>query len=435
MYGVNCWPVIASPFGLSASQSFFKEYGISLEGVGAWEGGYMEWFYNEDRLSACAEKMLPILRTQGWQYYDQWKVAADQFEEIYKKFIDQPLASLSSVELSTTATNFYDAFVHQYTVSNIIEPLSAYFQNHLHALLQEQGCDPGLAEQLVHQYGISARPNYIKECVEDYGRIKIEADIPQLLKKYAYINNDFSGRKPFTKKDLEELVQKHTSSVSREVLTAPAAAESILEALQIVATIQDVRKKYSLMWVEGVGRMLEEQERRTTIPVRDLYHCLWKELIQDKINPSDLKRRQEGCVIHWDENGEHVYTDEEAKDIKADASDYLLKNNHSSQEVSGFVASPGSVRGRAVVILDPSHAPPMQAGDILVTAMTRPEFLPLMYKAAAFVTDEGGITSHAAIVAREMNKPCIIGTKIATKVFKTGDIIEIDGKQGRVRKA
>jgi pyruvate,water dikinase len=57
-----------------------------------------------------------------------------------------------------------------------------------------------------------------------------------------------------------------------------------------------------------------------------------------------------------------------------------------------------------------------------------------MEKAAAFVTDQGGITSHAAIVAREMKKPCIIGTKIATKVFKDGDIMEVDANKGIIRK-
>ena len=64
--------------------------------------------------------------------------------------------------------------------------------------------------------------------------------------------------------------------------------------------------------------------------------------------------------------------------------------------------------------------------------MTRPEYLPVMHLAAAFVTDEGGIASHAAIVAREMKKPCIIGTKIATQVLKDGDLVEVDAEKGIV---
>ena len=62
-----------------------------------------------------------------------------------------------------------------------------------------------------------------------------------------------------------------------------------------------------------------------------------------------------------------------------------------------------------------------------------PEYVPLMKKAAAIVTDEGGITCHAAIVSRELNKPCIIGVKIATKVLKDGDLIEVDAEKGVVK--
>ena len=70
----------------------------------------------------------------------------------------------------------------------------------------------------------------------------------------------------------------------------------------------------------------------------------------------------------------------------------------------------------------------------MVATMTFPNFIPAMEKAAAFVTDEGGILCHAAIVAREMKKPCIIGTKIATQVLKDGELVEVDANKGIVRK-
>lgn len=65
--------------------------------------------------------------------------------------------------------------------------------------------------------------------------------------------------------------------------------------------------------------------------------------------------------------------------------------------------------------------------------MTTPDFVPIMKRASAFVTDEGGITCHAAIVSREMKKPCIIGTKIATQVLKDGDLVEVDADKGVVK--
>ena len=75
----------------------------------------------------------------------------------------------------------------------------------------------------------------------------------------------------------------------------------------------------------------------------------------------------------------------------------------------------------------------VEEGDILVTNQTTPEYMPLMKKASAFVTDQGGITCHAAIIAREMKKPCIIGTKIATKFLHDGDLVEVDANKGVVK--
>ena len=75
----------------------------------------------------------------------------------------------------------------------------------------------------------------------------------------------------------------------------------------------------------------------------------------------------------------------------------------------------------------------MKQGDILVTTMTSPEFVIAMKKASAIVTDQGGLTSHAAIVSRELKIPCIIGTKIATKVLKDGQLVEVNANHGWVK--
>ncbi len=102
--------------------------------------------------------------------------------------------------------------------------------------------------------------------------------------------------------------------------------------------------------------------------------------------------------------------------------------------VKGLPASPGVATGTARVIIDPHslEANEFHEGDILVTKMTDPDWVPLMKKAAAIVTDEGGMTSHAAIVSRELGIPAVVGTKDATKVIKTGMTITVDGSRGIV---
>jgi len=103
-----------------------------------------------------------------------------------------------------------------------------------------------------------------------------------------------------------------------------------------------------------------------------------------------------------------------------------------SGRVTGTTAFPGFVKGICRVIVDPHAHSQFDEGNILVTGMTRPEFFPYMKKAAAIVTDVGGVLSHAAITAREMKKPCIIGTGNATKTFRTGDNIIVNAHTGEV---
>jgi pyruvate,water dikinase len=103
-------------------------------------------------------------------------------------------------------------------------------------------------------------------------------------------------------------------------------------------------------------------------------------------------------------------------------------------EIKGVTASGGKTSGRVKVILTALELPKMQDGDILVSTMTRPEMITAMKKAAAIVTDEGGITSHAAIISRELGIPCIISTRFASKIFKDGDMVEVDANKGIVKK-
>ncbi|MEW6408160.1 MAG: PEP-utilizing enzyme [Patescibacteria group bacterium] len=105
-----------------------------------------------------------------------------------------------------------------------------------------------------------------------------------------------------------------------------------------------------------------------------------------------------------------------------------------SQEIKGQPVYVGKARGKVKIINTQSEMVKMHEGDILVSHMTNPDIVLVMKKACAIITDLGGITSHAAIVARELKKPCVIGTKIATKVLKDEDIVEVDATKGVVKK-
>ncbi|AEF96319.1 phosphoenolpyruvate synthase [Methanotorris igneus] len=100
--------------------------------------------------------------------------------------------------------------------------------------------------------------------------------------------------------------------------------------------------------------------------------------------------------------------------------------------VKGIGASPGIASGKVKVIFDINEIGKVEDGDVLVTKMTTPDMVPAMRRASAIVTDDGGLTCHAAIISRELGIPCVVGTKEATKVLKDGMIITVDGEKGIV---
>jgi pyruvate,water dikinase len=98
----------------------------------------------------------------------------------------------------------------------------------------------------------------------------------------------------------------------------------------------------------------------------------------------------------------------------------------------GLGVGPGVVSGRVRVLTSPDDAGVLSPGEILVAAMTSPDWVPLMRRAAAVVTDAGGMTSHAAIVSRELGIPCVVGTRLATRVLHTGMTVTVNAREGTI---
>jgi len=161
---------------------------------------------------------------------------------------------------------------------------------------------------------------------------------------------------------------------------------------------------------------------------------------------SEFKKLLEGAKVDLDEIGkrdkyfvwlcdrkESYLTGRKAEEFIEKELDSLNINKEFNKILEGNVASPGFAKGRVKIIHNESELGKVKEGDILVAYMTKPSYISAMKKAAAFVTNEGGVTCHAAIVSREMKKPCVIGTKIATKVLHDGDLVEVDANRGIVR--
>ena len=133
-----------------------------------------------------------------------------------------------------------------------------------------------------------------------------------------------------------------------------------------------------------------------------------------------------------------IYVDENLKKIVEDNNLFIKELETTSRldnnkEIVGRAASNGTVRGIVRVISEYSQLKNLQKGEIIVTSMTTPDFISYLGKVSAIVTDEGGITSHAAIIAREFDIPTIVGTSNATQILRDGDEIEVNTEEGKVK--
>jgi pyruvate,water dikinase len=100
--------------------------------------------------------------------------------------------------------------------------------------------------------------------------------------------------------------------------------------------------------------------------------------------------------------------------------------------VRGLAAAPGVASGRVRILMSPEHWRQVQPGEVLVAPMTSPEWAPAVRRAAALVTDGGGLTCHGSIVARELGVPCVVATRIATTRLGEGQLVVVDGGRGLV---
>lgn len=209
----------------------------------------------------------------------------------------------------------------------------------------------------------------------------------------------------------------------------------VLNATRKYGEIKEYRKNYLLLVWYRVYILLKEIASRLNTDVRKLQYMLYYEfdnLFEDYDERIPEERMKASILLSENGHSKVLLYDDYLDFMKKLPS--LEKVDKNISEIKGMPACLGNVKGTVKIIKTIKDAEKMSKGDILVSIATFPDLVPAMKKAAAIITDEGGITCHAAIVSRELNIPCIIGTKIATKVLKDGDLVEVNADKGIVRK-
>ena len=171
--------------------------------------------------------------------------------------------------------------------------------------------------------------------------------------------------------------------------------------------------------------------------LNDIRFFVWEEvknalLNKKKINSKTAEERRKSSAVKYI-NGDPVWLSLEQTGILLSEVEKDEKSLLESPEVKGISASFGIIEGKIRYLKSAKENGKIKKGEVLLVSNTTPDFMPAIQKAKAIITNEGGITCHAAVISRELGIPCIVGTKIATKVLKDGDLVKVDANKGIVK--
>lgn len=268
----------------------------------------------------------------------------------------------------------------------------------------------------------------------------------KLHEKYKWLSCLDIHNKPWSKQEFKEHINSLSTVTSskKEIpfiqyanqLQIETADLDYLLMAQRFVYIKDARDDYRRQGVFYTLKFFQELARRMGVKLNDISYLQESEIIaflsgKLTISKKVITKRKKAFVLYLDVHKNLVCLSGDNIN-KALSLFGLLSKEKKVREIHGTVASKGEARGKVSIVKGVKDLKKVKNGNILVAVSTHPDYVPAMKRAAAIVTDEGGITSHAAIVSREYCIPCIVGTKNATTILKDGDAVVLDCSRGAI---
>lgn len=415
--------------------------------------GQMVWINENDLVikegwSIFVKYMLPEAEVKKVrQEYDQ---AKKRLAEIEQKIDSIDLSAMTSRDLAVLYTELVEGITRMGVTTMPVElgnwAAEVKLKERLAEILSDQN-------KLNLALEVLTAPEELSFYQEEEIALAKCRDIKAHQQKYFWLKNNYAGVKILPvnyfarrKKEIQPGFEQNQKRRLAEVKKGKAA---LIQELEIPGSIiflaqrisqniawQDDRKRHIFIYLHYKEQFLNEAARRSQIPADDLRNAGWAELKQ-VIEGDDL-----GAALkaRWPDFG-LVFKDDSKylnpAEVKKCWSLFVAQEIKAQTKVfKGVVASRGSakkVRGRVRILTNPEKLDSFIEGEILVAPMTSPEYVFAMKKAAAVVTDAGGLTSHAAIVSRELGIPCLVDTKVATKSLTNGQEIVVDTQKGLIR--
>ena len=387
--------------------------------------------------------------SQDEHYFEKLKIIYDKEQETAKRFykiIDKTdLKNIKDKELFDFISKGTEAISNTVGIGHVIEPFALTTDIKIKKELSSYIKDEKQLNKIFIKLTTPTKKSFVNEEEESLIKISKSSNKDQLIeehiKKFSWIRNTYVGRRPITKEDILKEIESikdkpgfdfEKSAYEKELLLKefdiPKELLVKIKETEFLTVWQDERKKNILIAIDYLDRLLVELSDRVNTDIQLIRYAIPEEFTPEIRNlKTILEERKRGSFYAVSLGKTEIIAGKDYLELKN-----KLEEQQSSKlkEFGGQAASLGTAIGRVKICTNITSLQKVEKGDILVASMTRPEYVPAMKKAAAIVTDEGGITSHAAIISRELGIPCVIGTKVATKVLRDNDIVEVKGNHG-----
>lgn len=434
---------------------FRQQYGENWsETFWLFKNGRMLWLNNSQDVEKAGRRVFVrylLPRNQQNKIYAQWQGHVKSLSGLYAKISSVNLPQVPN-SLLLKLWNYFHSLYIKFWVDGSVPELANYGSvSYLDKKLSVYMPDGVLRASALETLTAPTKLSFYQEEEIDLSKTK---DLDKHQQQYFWLKNSYAGtqilpvsffkqRKNLLKSNLEkEIIQKlkqtrQKKNIVKKQYKLPKEIMSIAEAISSGIAWQDERKKYIFIALHYLDILAKEIAARIGHKFSD-FNNLWYFEIADVIKGKNLRKeinnRKKGFGVQFFHTCKQLSPSQTAFVWKA----YETKHERKEQiEIKGIIASKGNgkkINGKVRILLSPSKSQSFKKGEILVAPMTSPEYIFAMRKACALLTDTGGLTSHAAIVSRELGIPCLVGTKLATKVFKNGDLVEVDPNTGVAKK-
>jgi len=372
---------------------------------------------------------------------------------LVKRIADTDIGTKSDAELGRMFLEYRDNDLYYIAYDWILWELNNIYANETREVLRRLGMDAGLSQKRILELdGAVLSPESksslykLREVAGRWGTMPL-AERGRLHREYRWIPCPDYHYKPFTLKEFSDYVRnikksRKKGSASYEdaikILKPSKKERALFDRTRRMGYLKDFKDDAKRTRFCDAQAMYGEIARRMGAKLKEVSYMTADEITGFLATGKKADKRlvreriESGFVLYYDSS--HKVRCVSGGGVESALAEIgYMRTASLSKDIAGVTASQGYAKGRAILVRSMSDLHKVKKGDIMVAIATVPDFVPAMERAAGIIAEEGGITSHAAIVSRELRLPCIVGAANVTKIIRDGDLVELDADNGIAR--